>query len=226
MCGRFAIGLPPKSLAEHFKLDAFPDFSQRFNIAPTQDVATVSRGNDNADKAVIRKWGLIPGWAKESKIGAKMINARAESITEKPSFKNPFKSKRCLVPASAFYEWQGKGKNRRPWLISLKNCNIITFAGIFDRWINEDDVTIESFSIITTAANELVKPIHDRMPVILNPERYDAWLDHSTDMATISSFLSPYPADDMERYEVSPLVNNVRNDSPACIEKSRTLFDL
>ncbi len=223
MCGRFAIGLPAKSIAEHFQLDSFPDFKPRYNIAPTQLAPTITHDPvSGATQAIERQWGLIPSWAKDKKIGAKMINARGETLREKPSFREAFTARRCLVPASGFYEWLRSGTKRTPFYIRHREREMLAFAGLWESWNNPQDVEIQSFTIITTAANEVLSPIHDRMPVIIPPEQYDSWLDPGSTHEHLESQLKPYPAQELERYEVSPEVNKAANDNPSLI--ARTTF--
>lgn len=221
MCGRFT---------QHNEEDEFEDrfnfsnpsgilFNKRFNIAPSQSVPVVVVQEDNRLLKLMR-WGLVPFWAKEASIGYKMINARAETITEKASFKNPLKKKRCLVPASGFYEWikTQKKSTKTPLYFRLRNKEPFAFAGLWDEWRQPDGDKLLSFTIITTGPNELMKPIHNRMPVILLRKDENIWLDPEiTDFDQLVPALRPYPSDLMEAYEVSPLVNSPKTDVPECI---------
>jgi putative SOS response-associated peptidase YedK len=166
------------------------------------------------------RWGLIPFWSKDAKTGYKMINARAEQIAERPAFREPFESRRCLIPADGFYEWAKKGKAKSPYCFALVDDSIFAFAGIWDRWRNPEKELIKTFSIITTSANALVSEIHDRMPVILEYENYDVWLDPGfRRVEPLLDLLMPYRADSMRRYRVSARVNSAQNDDPACAEE-------
>ena len=177
------------------------------------------------------QWGLVPSWAKEAALGSKMINARAETLNQKPSFRKSFERRRCLVPADGFYEWKRVGENKIkiPMRIVLKNRGAFAFAGLWDTWQKPDGNELQTFTIITTQPNELMDPIHNRMPVILHEKDEDKWLDPDfKDTLKLSDLLAPYSADEMEAYEVLPLVNSPRNDSPGClkpVERIRELFD-
>jgi putative SOS response-associated peptidase YedK len=165
------------------------------------------------------RWGLIPSWAKDPAIGMKLINARAETVAEKPSFRKSFKQRRCLVLADGFYEWQKEGRVKQPYYIRLKSERPFAFAGLWDHWADADEKTIESCALLTTEPNELMAPIHHRMPVILNPDAYDDWLDpDQQDVARLVTLLGPYPAGEMVANPVSRLVNNARFDDPRCVE--------
>jgi len=195
-------------------------FKKRFNIAPTQNVPVVVVEEDNRILKLMR-WGLVPFWAKEPSIGYKMINAKAETITEKPSFKNLLKKKRCLVLASGFYEWiKTEKKNKKtPLYFRLKSKEPFAFAGLWDEWKQPDRDKLLSFTIITTGANELMRPIHDRMPVILHQKGENLWLDPELmDFERLTPLLKPYPANLMEAFEVSTIVSSTKNDVPECIK--------
>lgn len=167
-------------------------------------------------------FGFIPHWSKEKKTGYCMINARAETIAEKPSFKQSFRTKRCLIPADGFYEWQHTENSKLPYRFTLKNDELFAFAGIWDTWIDADNSETHSLAIITTFGNVLTLQLHDRMPVILHPKDESAWLDPSiTEPKILQPFLVPYPAEEMEMYRVSPIVNSWRNDSPDCLRRIR-----
>ena len=214
MCGRFAL-VSWAPLAEHFCLDDIADdFKKaRYNIAPTQKIGIIP--NEEKRELISAHWGLIPSWAKDKKMAAKMINARAETVAEKPSFRTPFKIHRCLIPADAFYEWKGSGKFKQPHVIRLKGGKIFAFAGLYSTWRSPEGEVIPSCTIITTEPNELVKEIHKRMPVILPPEAYSLWLSPEPN-EKLHELLLPFPASEMETFPVSTAVNNVRNDSPEC----------
>ena len=218
MCGRFTLLTPGESLAGQFELPAVPPLAPRYNIAPTQPVAAV-RVNDAGKKELTHlHWGLIPAWAKDLGMGARMINARSETVTEKPAFRAAFKYRRCLIPADGFYEWQKLNGKKQPMYIMAQDGGVLAIAGIWERWMSPDGSEIESCSLLTTSPNELLQPIHDRMPVIIAPADYDAWLDPKVQQAEmLQPLLRPYPAALMTAYPVSLLVNSPFNDTPDCI---------
>lgn len=223
MCGRFARYDDEKDLVERFNFTNPSGilFEKRFNIAPTQTVPAIVLENDNRVIKLMR-WGLVPFWAKDPTIGNRLINARAETITEKASFKTPLKKKRCLVPASGFYEWKKdeRIKTKIPIYFRLRNEEPFAFAGIWDDWKKPEGDRLITFTIITTMANELMKPIHDRMPVILHRNDESKWLDPELiDLDKLVTLLIPYPSDLMKAYEVSTIVNSPKNDSPQCISQ-------
>jgi putative SOS response-associated peptidase YedK len=217
MCGRFA--LPnPEELEGHFSVKKNPDLAPRYNIAPSQDIAVIRLIPQTSSREIaILRWGLIPFWAKEKKIGYKMINARAESVTDKPAFRAAFKYRRCLIPATGFFEWSHKNKTKQPYFIRLKDTNILAFAGLWEHWVGKDGEVIDSCTVITTNANEAVKNIHDRMPVIIEPEQYDRWLDPGADEKNLSTLFAPFPDKKILAYPVGIEVNNPKNDSPNCL---------
>ena len=217
MCGRFTLVADDASFEERFSFSGSDlQFVPSFNIAPTQSVLTVRR--DGEIHAEYMRWGLIPSWAKDPKIGSPMINARSETLAEKPSFRTAFRRRRCLIPADGFFEWQKSGSSKRPMRIGLKNAELFAFAGLWEYWKDPQGDPILSCTIITTTPNEMMEPIHDRMPVILTREAEDIWLDSDVqDTGLLSELLVPYRAQDMEAYEVSTLVNSPRNNSPEVI---------
>ncbi len=218
MCGRFTLATSGESLAVQFELPATPQVAPRYNIAPTQPVAVV-RVNDAGKKELTHlHWGLIPAWAKDPGMGARMINARAETVAEKPAFRAAFKYRRCLIPADGFYEWQKLNGKKQPMYIMAQDGGVLAIAGIWERWMSPDGSEIESCSLLTTSPNELLQPIHDRMPVIIAAADYDAWLDPQAQRPeTLQPLLRPYPAALMTAYPVGPLVNSPFNDTPDCI---------
>lgn len=219
MCGRFTLNQPVEALAKVFDVQQLPDLAAEYNIAPTQKVATVLQ-NPESKKREFQQlhWGLIPSWAKDPGIGAKTINARAETVAEKPAFRSAFKHRRCLVLADGFYEWQRQQGKKQPFYFRLQDGQPFAFAGLWERWHSPDNEEIISCTILTTAANELLQPIHERMPVILDPQDYDLWLDSQVQTPqTLQQLLRPYPASAMTAYPVSTLVNNSRHNSPECI---------
>lgn len=212
MCGRFTF-IDIEDIRERFKTEPI-DLKPNHNVAPTQDVPVILPNH----QLTLFRWGLIPFWAKDLSIGNKMINARAETIDEKPSFKHSLQQKRCLVVADGFYEWKKDGSTKRPYRITLKNQGIFGFAGLWDTWRSPTGDIINSCSIITTTPNDLMVPIHNRMPVILPREVEHVWLDQSiVESGFLKSLLVPYPADQMMAYEVSTLVNSPKNNGPECL---------
>ncbi|MBC1241835.1 SOS response-associated peptidase [Nostoc sp. 2RC] len=219
MCGRFTLNQPVEALAKIFDVQQLPDLPAEYNIAPTQKVAIVLQ-NPESKKREFQQlhWGLIPSWAKDPGIGAKTINARAETVAEKPAFRSAFKHRRCLVLADGFYEWQRQQGKKQPFYFRLQDGQPFAFAGLWERWQSPSNEEITSCTILTTAANELLQPIHERMPVILDPQDYDLWLDSQVQTPqTLQQLLRSYPAAAMTAYPVSTLVNNSRHNSPECI---------
>ncbi|HLA05960.1 MAG TPA: SOS response-associated peptidase [Anaerolineales bacterium] len=219
MCGRFTLTVDPAELEEKFGNYRFPKkFSPRFNIAPTQPVLAIP--NDDKFKADFFIWGLIPQWAKDPSIGSRLINARGETLAEKPSFRGSLKYKRCLIIADGFYEWkaaQGR-KTKTPYFIHMKDRKPFAFAGLWDSWNSPDGSLIRSCTIITTEPNDLMSMIHDRMPVILHPRDYAKWLDSTPQTPDqLKLLIKPFPADEMDAYPVSTLVNKPQNDLPELV---------
>ena len=225
MCGRFTNKAKPEEIENEFKVGKInPKLfaTPRFNIAPTQ-IILVALELEGERIISNLKWGLIPSWAKDGSIGSKMINARAETLAEKPSFKNAFKSRRCIIPASGFYEWQKQAKGaKQPFYFYLKDKDVFGFAGLYEEWLDkESGELVETCTIITTEANKVLEPIHERMPVILKPKDYDQWLDEKEkDTDKLQKLLAPYPSDEMASYQVSKAVNIPGNDSPDLIKNS------
>jgi len=220
MCGRFVLVADPNAIQQAFNLDpaGVVDFAPRYNIAPTQLVPVIT--NEQPKRLSLLKWGLVPSWAKEEAIGNKMINARADGIAEKPSFRNALKRRRCLVPASGFYEWQkGEGKAKTPMFIHLQDQDVFAMAGLWEVWNNPQGDEVHTFTIITTDANEFMTPIHNRMPVILHRQDYAQWLDPKEVRAeSLLPLLKGYEADEMTAYEVSRAVNTPSIDEPELIQ--------
>ena len=216
MCGRYLITTPVEAIRRIFGVRQSPNLGPRYNVAPTQSVPIVRRGEAGRELVTVR-WGLVPFWAKDLKIGHKLINARAETVADKPAFRDAFKRRRCLVIADGFYEWRRIDGGKQPYLIRVAGGRPFAFAGLWDHWTDKQSgERVESCTIIVTAANALVAPIHDRMPVILAPADYDRWLDPSA--ADGAALLPAFPAGEMEAFAVSPRVGNVRNDDPGLIE--------
>ena len=221
MCGRFTLTVDPADLQEVFNWVDFGNasYTPRFNIAPTQPIAVVANTGEN--KLDFFSWGLVPFWAKDPSIGSRMINARSETLAEKPSFRNAYKRRRCLVLADGFFEWQkipGQ-KTKIPTYIQMKDQKPFAFAGLWEEWNSADGSQILSATIITTSPNELMAPIHNRMPVILPPSSYEQWLEPGEiDSQNLNPLLQPYDANQMTAFPVSTLVNNPRHDSPQNIK--------
>jgi len=219
MCGRFTLWLQLGDIIKAFPDLVFPEqLASRYNIAPTQDVAVVP--NDGLYRVQMFRWGLVPFWAKDVAIGSRMINARGETASEKPAFRAAYRRRRCLILADGFYEWRREpdSKTKTPMYIRMASGEPFAFAGLWETW-RPDDTPVFSCTIITTKPNELLAPIHNRMPVILPPEAYDRWLAPEEQRSgSLDDLLVPYSADKMAAYPVSRYVNSPANDSPMCIE--------
>lgn len=218
MCGRFVLRASPEQLQQQFDLPEAPRSEPRYNIAPTQPVLAVRESAHTGKReATFLNWGLIPFWAKDPSIGSRMINARSETAAEKPSFRAAFKYRRCIVPADGFYEWKKENGGKQPYLIGLESGGIFGLAGLWERW-EQDGSAIESCTLLTTEPNDLLTPIHNRMPVILDPADYDEWLDHTVQKADpLLHLLRPFDGAPMQAVPVSTHVNNPRNEDPACV---------
>jgi putative SOS response-associated peptidase YedK len=222
MCGRYTLRTTPAQLAEIFGVLRELDSQPRYNIAPTQTVAAVRTdvAKGGRELAALR-WGLVPSWAKDLKIGSSLINARAETIATKPAFRSALRRRRCLIPADGFYEWQAVPgqKTKQPWLIGLCDEPVFAFAGLWEHWNSPEGTSVESCTVVTTAANEFMQPVHNRMPVILDRADYDRWLDSECqDSESVLPLLVQFPGDRMQRVPVSTLVNSPRNDRPECTD--------
>ena len=223
MCGRFTLRLPPQELQSFFDLVRVDDYKPRYNIAPTQDIVAIRQTAEGRVGSMMH-WGLIPHWAKDRKMAARMINARGETVSQKPSFREPFKRKRCIIPADGFYEWKDVGaRYKQPYHITLQDEKPLAMAGLWSEWSDpETGNAVESCTIITTAANSLMQELHDRMPVILPRESWAVWLDPDmphdlSEKEALESLLTPYSSSEMHFREVSRIVSNPRNDSPECL---------
>ena len=219
MCGRYSLIADLGELARRFEFDGdWLKFESAYNVAPTQEVLTVVGGATR--RGGFMRWGLIPHWAKNASIGSRMINARAETVAEKPAFRDALRRRRCLVLADGFYEWQRTGGAKKPMRIVMRSGEHFAFAGLWSLWRDPDGNRIPSCAIITTSANDLLKPIHDRMPVILPREMEEFWLDGSVeDPGVLGSVLIPYADDAMDTYEVSTLVNSAVNNGTEVIAR-------
>jgi putative SOS response-associated peptidase YedK len=219
MCGRFSQAQIAELDREVFKLLSIPALPPRYNVAPTQDAAVVRGTPARGRELVPLRWGLIPSWAKDPAMGNRMINARAESVADKPAFQDAFRERRCLVPSEGFYEWRKTQRGKQPYYVRVLAGRVFAFAGLWERWWDRaTGDERETFTIITTAPNELLRPIHDRMPVILKPRDYDRWLDpESRDPSELQDLLKPYAPEEMSYYPVSTYVNKPEHEGPECI---------
>lgn len=221
MCGRYSQRQSAEIIAQAFQVDNVPPLKPRYNIAPTQSVPTILQLSTSTNRQLkMLHWGLIPSWAKDSKMGSKLINARAETVAEKPSFRSAFRQRRCLVLADGFYEWQQQeDKQKQPFYFRMSDEHPFAFAGLWEHWEDKDTgKTIESCTLLTTEPNELMQSVHNRMPVILEPKNYDIWLDPEVkNPELLQPFLHPYPAEKMTSFPVSKAVNKASNDTAECI---------
>ena len=222
MCGRFRVARKKEILEAEFGADVADDdqdWVPRYNVAPGQEIAVVRQDAAQPVRRLSQlRWGLIPSWTNDPSIGYKMINARSETVATMASFREPFRSQRCLIPADGFYEWKRAGKEKLPFCFTLLDEAVFAFAGIWDRWKDPQGKWIETCSILTTKPNELVQDIHDRMPVILARDSYDVWLEPGfCKVPELQPLLKPYSAEAMRRYRVSQRVNQVKNDDAECV---------
>ena len=217
MCGRYRLSRRKQLVEEYFESSSDEeDWNPRYNIAPTQPVAAIRQAGTSRILSMMR-WGLVPSWASDISIGGRLINGRSETVLEKPAFRDSFRLRRCLVPADGFYEWKKAGKERHPFHFVMKDSSLFAFAGVWDRWRSATGQVVESCSILTTAPNELLDGVHDRMPVILPQRHYQTWLTApATEAQRLAELLVPFDARVMRRYPVSPLVNKPENDVPEC----------
>ena len=221
MCGRYRLSRSKQIVEEYFEAasESDEDWAPRYNIAPTQPVATIRQAGASRILSMMR-WGLVPSWATDLSIGAQLINGRSETALTKPAFRDAFRARRCLIPADGFYEWKKSGKQRHPFHFGMKDGSIFAFAGLWDRWKSPNGQLIDSCSILTTAPNKLLNDVHDRMPVILPPRHYQTWLTAPvTESERLAEILVPFDAALMARYPVSSLVNGAKNDSPECAQE-------
>ena len=220
MCGRYTLKTPVERLAEKFQFPEIIPLKPRYNIAPSQSVAVVRRFPDDRDrKLAMLRWGLLPLWVKDLSKVQQPINAKAETAAEKPMFRDAFKRRRCLVPADGFYEWKQNGGHKQPVYIHMKDGEPFAIAGLWEHWEGQDGQVIESCTLLTTEPNDVLAPIHNRMPVILDPKDYAQWLDPDQQAADgVKPLLRPYPPEAMTYFSVNLRVNNPRNDDVLCIE--------
>ena len=219
MCGRFTLTSPPEEIARVFELDSVPDLSPRYNIAPTQDVATVCARAGGDREIRLRRWGLVPPWAKDPRIGSRLINARGETVAEKPSFRDAFRQRRCLVPADGFYEWAAAARGpRKPHHVRRPDRSPFAIAGLHERWRVEEGSWLETCTLVTVPANARLAPVHDRMPAILPSEHWDLWLDRDRKgAAALLPLLLPRPDSELEFTPVSRRVNRPEFDDAGCL---------
>ena len=223
MCGRFTQTFNSSALADFFELTNIPEIEPRYNIAPTQNILAIVSENKER-KAKLLRWGLIPRWAKDGKIGAKLINARGETVAEKPSFRNAFRCRRCLIIADGFYEWKRDNRQKQPYYFQLKDRQPFAFAGLWESWKSPAGEIIDSATIITTNANQIMLPIHQRMPVILPQSAHDIWLDNQVfNQQKLTSLLKPCEDSEMIAHPVSKEVNSVRNESSKLIKEIKII---
>jgi putative SOS response-associated peptidase YedK len=227
MCGRYTLSSPVEVIADLFEISRHPQMSEaplpeigpRYNLAPTQEIPVALVREPGAPRTLeLLRWGLIPYWAKEASIGNRMINARAESVAEKPAYRHSFKKKRCLVPTDGFYEWKKEGKGKQPYLIRHRDRQPFAFAGLWSSWRSAEGGKVETFTIITTSSNNTIRELHDRMPVVVERENFGLWLDPKIgDAAEIQALLRPAPDEDFELVRVSRAVNSPAYDAADCI---------
>jgi len=230
VCGRVTLTSSAREIAEQFELESGVEVAPlepRYNVAPSQDIATVREDTEGRRVLSLERWGLVPHWAKDPSIGNRMINARAETVATKPAFRDAFRRRRCLVPVDGFYEWSGQAGQRRPYLFRRPDRALFGIAGLYARWIGEGGEVVDSCTLITTEANATLAPYHHRMPVILGPDRYGQWLDRSQeDPEALAPLLAPCPPAWLDASPVSTRINNPRNDDPNCLVPEPQAGDL
>jgi putative SOS response-associated peptidase YedK len=215
MCGRYILSAPPEAIADHFDLREVPPFAPSWNIAPTRLVPVVRENADGERECVLLRWGLIPSWAKDPAIGSRMINARAETVVDKPAYRAAFRKRRCLVPANGFYEWKPEGRYKQPYLLRLADVPLFALGGLWEHWRSPDGDEIQTFTIVTTAAAAAIRPYHDRMPLVVARPDYDEWLSSPNP----GELLKPFDGAAFEIFPVSRRVNGVANDDAALVER-------
>ncbi|HET9717291.1 MAG TPA: SOS response-associated peptidase [Pseudolabrys sp.] len=219
MCGRYAVTSAPEAIRALFGYPEQPNFPPRYNIAPTQPIAVVRLHEGRRQFALLR-WGFLPSWVKDPKNFTLLINARGESVIDKPAFKAAMRRRRCLVPADGFYEWKALGTRKQPYFVRARSGSPLAFAGLWETWTGPNGEELETAAIVTTRASGTIAHIHDRMPVIVPPEAFDLWLDcANVDAETAAALIAPAAETDLEAYEVSSEVNRTANDHPALIER-------
>jgi len=220
MCGRYALYGPQSRYRGHFDVEAWPDFGARYNIAPSLWVPIVRRSPEGRRVADLLRWGLVPHWAQDESIGARLINARGESMAEKPSFRSAYRHRRCLVPAEGFYEWQAVPgqKWKQPWFVRVADGAPMALGGLWESWTDAQGAILRSFAIVTVAANATMAPIHERMPLLLAPGDFERWLDPACDPARVAALVAPAPASAIEVRRVGRKVSDARQDDAGLIE--------
>lgn len=219
MCGRYTLAAGPEYIADYFHIDGpMPEFQPSWNITPGGDIPVICQAPEDGRTCSLMHWGLIPHWAKEPESKYKMINAKAETLSQRPAYRDAYKHRRCLIPANGFYEWQATTNGKQPYYIHRQDDGLLALAGLWEYW--EREHIINSCSIITTTANSLIQSIHERMPAIISEDNFDAWLDpHNTDTNSLADLLAPCDNNLLEPYRVSTEVNNPAHDKPALIER-------
>lgn len=218
MCGRYVLKQTPARLKEYFGLDEIADFSPHYNIPPGTDIPVIRQSPEGKRVLHLLRWGLVPHWAKDPSIGSKLNNARGETVAEKPSFRDAFKRRRCLIPADGFYEWKTEGRQKQPYYISLKSGEPLAMGGLWESWRGPDGEILRTACIITTGPNAVMTPIHDRMPLILRPEEWQVWLTAPPE--DILDMVGPYDAEPMQAWQVSRRVSKTVDDDAGLIEPS------
>lgn len=219
MCGRYTVTSAPEAIRALFRYEEQPDFPPRYNIAPTQPIAIVRLIDGKRQFALVR-WGLLPSWVKDPNNFALLVNARGESVCEKPAYRAAMKRRRCLIPADGFYEWKALGGRKQPYFVHAKSGEPLAFAGLWETWTGPNGEELETAAIVTTRANRTLEPLHDRMPVIVPPDAFNLWLDGANvDARTAEALITPAPDDLLEAYEVSTAVNRTANDNPKLVDR-------
>lgn len=216
MCGRYVLSTRPEVLSAHFGLDEYCDYPPRWNIPPGTDIPVIRHSPQGKRVLELLRWGLVPHWAKDAGMGQRLINARAETVAEKPAFRDAFRRRRCLIPADGFYEWKAVDKGKQPYYISLRSGEPMALGGLWESWRGADGSVLRTCAIVTTGPNGLMASIHDRMPLIIAPEFWQTWLEGPAQAAL--TLLSPYPAEPMQAWPVHARVSRASEDSPALIE--------
>jgi putative SOS response-associated peptidase YedK len=226
MCGRYALKTSVPEIARILGASESVEFPPSYNVAPTRKVPVCRVSETGAREIALLRWGLVPHWARAVDDKYRMINARAESVASKPAFRTPFRRRRCLVPADGYYEWKAIGKRKQPYFICMQDEAPFFLAGLWDRWGKGEDERVDSFTIVTTTANDSSAEVHERMPVILGPENHEVWLDPAIqDTAALTPLLGPYAGEGMMLRPVSTYVNSPRNDDPRCVESLAHIAD-
>ena len=224
MCGRFSLTVPEKFFSRTFTLLDIPEMKPDYNVPPGVDIWAVRKNTESKQPEVARlRWGLIPAWASDPKIANKLINARSETVSDKPAFREAYRRRRCLIPADGFFEWKRNGKLRTPYFIRRIGQKPFAMAGLWERWLGPGGVQLDSCTILTTEPNRLMQTLHNRMPVILDETNMTRWLETAQSESEMKELMAPYPSDQMEAYPVSDLVNSPKNNDPACLSRIQVL---